>query len=297
MGTAINRYSVITKAVNDHNTARDKKWNTTQNQALTINFKDLVRSIGIVDKYSRAAGAANVEGFVKGPMRAFLTKKGLNILNPMTWFESKDATEMRREIVALAANLQQLIGRGLLKESGDSRFSDKDVEGISTVIANLNDTQVYNAEKLSQLRNFMMNGLRSMLNQTGSFRMDDKDIAEAIKLGIDPSEVRISQPEKGHYSKYASVADRTYAVSGQKAPGATAQDLTKLKQLGVFEMFKKPSGYYEIIKTQNVQGVIQPVMTGGKFETIQVSEANLFSSAMKPHMDYTYRVFQKRLGR
>ena len=62
-------------------------------------------------------------------------------------------------------------------------------------------------------------------------------------------------------------------------------------------MFKKPSGYYEIIKTQNVQGVIQPVMTGGKFETIQVSEDNLFSPEMKPHMDYTYRVFQKRLGR
>ena len=204
---------------------------------------------------------------------------------------------MRREIVSLAANLQQLIGRGLLKESGDSRFSDKDVEGITTVIANLNDTQDYNAEKLSQLRNFMMNGLRSMLNQTGSFRLDDADIAEAIKLGVDPREVRISQPEKGHYSKYASVADRTYAVSGQKAPGATAQDLTNLKQQGVFDMFKKPSGYYEIIKTHKVQGVIQPMMTGGKFDTIEVSEDTLFSPAMKPHTDYTYRVFQKRLGR
>ena len=297
MGTPINRYSVITKAVNDYNTVRDKKWNTTQNQALTINFKDLVRSIGIVDKYSRAAGAANVEGFVKGPMRSFLEKKGLSVLDPTTWFESKDAKEMRREIVALAANLEQLIGRGLLKESGDSRFSDKDVEGIKTVIANLNDTGVYNAEKLSQLRNFMMNGLRSMLNQTGSFRMDDADIAEAIKLGVDPKEVRISQPEKGHYSKYASVADRTYAVSGQKAPGATAQDLTNLKQQGVFDMFKKPSGYYEIIKTHKVQGVIQPMMTGGKFDTIEVSEDTLFSPAMKPHTDYTYRVFQKRLGR
>ena len=297
IGDPINRHSVITKAVNDYNTVRDKKWNTTQNQALTINFKDLVRSIGIVDRYSRAAGAANVEGFVKGPIRSFLERKGLSVLDPTTWFESKTNKEMRREIVALAANLQQLIGRGLLKESGDSRFSDKDVEGITTVIANLNDTQDYNAEKLSQLRNFMMNGLRSMLNQTGSFRLDDADIAEAIKLGVDPREVRISQPEKGHYSKYASVADRTYAVSGQKAPGATAQDLTNLKQQGVFDMFKKPSGYYEIIKTQNVQGVIQPVMTGGKFETIQVSEDNLFSPEMKPHMDYTYRVFQKRLGR
>ena len=297
IGDPINRHSVITKSVNDYNTARDKKWNTTQNQALTINFKDLVRSIGIVDRYSRAAGAANVAGFVKGPIRAFLEKKGLSVLDPTTWFESKDAKEMRREIVSLAANLQQLIGRGLLKESGDSRFSDKDVEGITTVIANLNDTQDYNAEKLSQLRNFMMNGLRSMLNQTGSFRLDDADIAEAIKLGVDPREVRISQPEKGHYSKYASVADRTYAVSGQKAPGATAQDLTNLKQQGVFDMFKKPSGYYEIIKTHKVQGVIQPMMTGGKFDTIEVSEDTLFSPAMKPHTDYTYRVFQKRLGR
>ena len=290
--TSQQRVAIIQKAAADETAKMQKNWDKKQNLLQTERWQTALKNIKLIDNLTKNMRESNVTGFVTGPIREFLTSIGIPKIDPTRWFETEAGKQAREEFFGQINILKQIVGRGLLKESGDSRFSDKDLSGIQRVLGSINNATDINTVKLKQLRKLFMNGLKSSAKRLGSFNVNDTEIEDAIKLGLDRSVIQADPTAPVFYSKYLNPFK--YKVTKQNVPVVSKEDSDQLKIRSVFELFSRDNKRVVIQPVRNVNGVIQPAPGNPK----RISIDKLFSDPLwKDHLDYNYKLFKERAGR
>jgi hypothetical protein len=298
--SATNRASVIQKAVNKKIEERNKKNNSPASQELRDKLTDSMRGVDIIDRYSKVAVESGAEGWITGSLRKALEKRGLQVLDPTTWGESRAQKNARAETMVLTEIMQQLNARVTLKQTGELRYSKADLEGAQAVWNKIQNSPNYNAAALREMRRYLMSNVKKQLGQTGSFAIDDGLIEQAIKLGVKPEDIKVAKSDKGFYNKYLPKPERKYNVTGTYAPGVSPERYKELEQLGVFGPFKTAGNRYMLYETEVTQGgVVQPVIVNGKMKTIFVREENLMSDnqQMRNNRAFSFNFFKNSLRR
>ena len=301
LATASSRYSVLEKRRGKKLEEVSKKLSSADSLKKQKTYNDLIRSVRLIDSYNKAQVIGEVEGFIKGGLISGTQKIGLN---PQAWWTTPAGVEAKKEAIAIRGILEQISARGVLSATGEKRFTDKDLKGAQKLFGSMNNDKGYNATALKQIRGILMGGVRSMLGQTGSFKISDEMIEQGLKLGAKPSDIIVNRSDQGGYSKYYQKKDRAYEVSKQFAPGASSEDFTKLEQIGVLEPFKAPGGDYQVYKTQEVTDAngnvsIQPVIVAetGKFKMLNLDYETLMSPLQAQNRAFSFNFFKKNLRR
>ena len=299
LATASNRYSVLEKARDKKLDEVSKKLSSPASLKKQQDFNDLIRSVKLIDGYNKAQVIGGVEGFIKGAFISGTQKLGIN---PQVWWTSAAGIEAKRETIAIREILEQISARGVLSATGEDRFTDKDLKGAQKLFGSMSNDAGYNATALKQMRSILMGGIKSMLGQTGSFKISNEMIEEGLKLGAKSSNIIVNRADQGGYSKYYPKKYRAYEVSKQFAPGVSPEELTRLEELGVLEPFKAPGGDYQIYKTQKVTDAngnvsIQPVIENGEFKMLNVDYDTLMDPRQDQNRAFSFNFFKKNLRR
>ena len=302
--SAANRASVIQTAVNKKIEERNKKYNSSVSQELRDTLLDSFRGVNVIDRYSKVAVQSGAEGWITGSIKKALETRGLQVLNPATWGETKEQKDARSEAFVLEQIMQQLNARTTLKQTGELRYSKADLEGAQAVWNKIKNSPSYNAAALKEMRGLLISNIKKQLGQTGSFAIDDKMMEQAIELGIKPEDIKVAKSDKGFYNKYLPKPERKYNLTGQYAPGVRPERYKELEQLGVFKPFKTDTGRYMLYETEVIAKpgkppVVQPVLVNGKMKKIFVKEENLMSDNQQMRKDraFSFDFFKNSLRR
>ena len=304
--SAANRASVIQTAVNKKIEERNKKYNSSASQELRDTLLDSFRGVNVIDRYSKVAVQSGAEGWITGSIKKALETRGLQVLNPATWGETKEQKDARSEAFVLEQIMQQLNARTTLKQTGELRYSKADLDGAQAVWNKIKNSPSYNAAALKEMRGLLISNIKKQLGQTGSFAIDDKMMEQAIELGIKPEDIKVAKSDKGFYNKYLPKPERKYNLTGQYAPGVRPERYKELEQLGVFKPFKTDTGRYMLYETEVIPPtkpgnppVVQPVLVNGKMKKIFVKEENLMSDNQQMRNDraFSFDFFKNSLRR
>jgi hypothetical protein len=297
------RVDIVRKAAADETTKMQKNWDKPENIKQTERWQAALRSIKLINRIHKNMALSNVTGFVTGPIKKVLTNIGIPEVDPSSWFDTEEGKQAKADYLAEVEILNQLVGRGLLKESGDSRFSDKDLSGIQKVLGNINNDGEINSLRLKSLKRLFMNGLKSSAKRLGTFDVKDTEIEDAIKLGLDRSILQADSTAPVFYSKYLNPFK--YKVTKQDVPVVNKQDSDRIEVRGVIELFASPgTKRVSLQRAGIVGGALQPVqvLIGGKSSSrIVVDIDKLFEKAetddrYKNLIDLNYGIFKKKAG-
>ena len=301
------RVDIVRKAAANETAKMQKKWDKPENIKQTERWQAALRSIKLINGIHKNMALSNVTGFVTGPIKKVLTNIGIPEVDPSSWFKTEEGKQAQKDYLAEVEILNQLVGRGLLKESGDSRFSDKDLSGIQKVLGSINNDGEINSLRLKSLKRLFMNGLKSSAKRLGTFNVKDTEIEDAIKLGLDRSILQADSTAPVFYSKYLNPFK--YKVTKQDVPVVNKQDSDRLEVRGVIELFSSPgTKRVNLQRAGIVNGALQPVqvLIGGRPSSrIVVDIDTLFDKAQentplgrkyKNLIDLNYGIFKKKAG-
>ena len=297
------RVDIVRKAAANETAKMQKNWDKPENIKQTERWQAALRSIKLINSIHKNMALSNVTGFVTGPIKKVLTNIGIPEVDPSSWFKTEQGKQAQKDYLAEVEILNQLVGRGLLKESGDSRFSDKDLSGIQKVLGSINNDGKINSLRLKSLKRLFMNGLKSSAKRLGSFDVNDTEIEDAIKLGLDRSILQADPNAPVFYSKYLNPFK--YKITKQNVPVVSKQDSDRLEVRGVIELFASPgTKRVSLQRAGIVGGALQPVQVfiGGKpSNRIVVDIDTLFEKAetddrYKNLIDLNYGIFKKKAG-
>ena len=192
-------------------------------------IKDLAVQINTIQTIDRAGVKANrsgVQGFLFGPAEGVLFKNfGWE---PGAWFRDEGGQEAARELIAQMPILDELVSRQLLEIVGEARKSTPDLRGMQKVIPRLGQSEDYNAEKLRQLRKFLVGNVQAQLESLGTYDPPDALLVQAAGLGFDLKGIK---GENNYYNPY--LANSNYAVTGQPVPTYSREVQQEIRNQGI----------------------------------------------------------------
>ena len=214
-------------------------------------------------------------GFVKGGAGSWLARKGLldvPLENAMEMIfsgkveglDEQEVGDLYREFLSKANVLNELGGRALLKASGDTRYSDKDMEGAKRILLKLGESGEMNLANLQELRGYLLNSLDANLTGVGTIGLTDETIIRAIKAGGSLEGVRPSR--NGVWSPFVR---EKYAVTGNKMPGYDRNTVEQWNTQAALEGALKDGVYFLPREEGNTpwgEGQATPIPQGDLFE-------------------------------
>jgi hypothetical protein len=291
--TSDKQYTALLEEAKKRNDDLRTEWMKPNNLEHSEDVRQQVQFIEFLDQYMASAAQSGVPGFWSGPVEAFLAKVG--ITSPGDFFRSEEGKIAAARIISSQPYMTQFISRGLLKASGDERYSDRDLKGAQQAVGSLNEADQYTADKLLRLREQFMSSLKTTLRGLGTYAIDAQTLENAARLGIDFSDIK---PSSNLYTPFTA---GRYAVTGQQQPGYNSDEIQNFREEGIFRSITVPgttrNPYYSIVETQidPDTGISVPVLgPNNKPKKIIVSHATLFSDANKDLREWNFNeLFRK----
>ena len=209
-----------------------------------------IKMLEVANDLESALLRISATGFISGPITELLAKIGITDA-PLTdsidlilsgenelSLDERDVARLYRNFLVQKEILNELGGRALLKETGDLRYSDKDMAGARKVLIKMNQTGNMNIARMQELKKFLLNGLNSNMGGLGTLGLQDDVVIRAIKSGAKVSGVRPSK--NGAYSPFAP---ESYVVSKNKQPGYRRNDIEKWRLEGLLKPAMRDGSY------------------------------------------------------
>ena len=185
-----------------------------------------LNAIQTIDKAGVLANRSGVQGFFFGPTEGGLFRNfGWE---PGAWFRDDAGQEAATELIALMPVLQELSGRQFLEMVGEDRKSNADLRGMQKVLPKLGQAEDYNAEKLRQLRSFLVGNVQAQLNTLGTYAPPDALLVQAAAQGFD---LKAIKGQNNYYNPY--LANSNYAVTKQPVPTYSRQVQEQIRNQGI----------------------------------------------------------------
>jgi len=291
--TSDKQYTALLEEAKKRNDDLRTEWMKPNNLEHSEDVRQQVQFIEFLDQYMASAAQSGVPGFISGPVEAFLAKVG--VTSPLDFFRSEEGKIAAARIISSQPYMTQFISRGLLKASGDERYSDKDLKGAQQAVGSLNEADQYTADKLLRLREQFMSSLKTTLRGLGTYAIDAQTLENAARLGINFSDIKPSN------NLYTPFTPGRYAVTGQQQPGYNTDEIQTFSEEGIFRSIMVPgttrNPYYSImeIRLDPKTGISVPVLgPNNKLKKITVSHDTLFSDANKELREWNFNeLFRK----
>ena len=185
-----------------------------------------LNAIKTIDRVGVIANRSGVQGFIFGPLESALFKNfGLE---PGAWFRDEGGQEAARELIAQMPILDELVSRQLLEIVREARKSNADLRGMQKVIPRLGQSEDYNAEKLRQLRKFLVGNVQAQLESIGTYDPPDALLVQAAGLGFDLKGIK---GQNNYYNPY--LADSNYPVTNQRVPRYSREAQQEIRNQGI----------------------------------------------------------------
>ena len=198
----------------------------SSNRQLIHDLGVQLNAIQTIDKAGVLANRSGVQGFFFGPAEGGLFRNfGWE---PGAWFRDDAGQEAATELIALMPVLDELSGRQLLEIAGEARKSNADLRGMKKVLPKLGQSEDYNAEKLRQLRSFLVGNVQAQLNTIGTYAPPDALLVQAAAQGFD---LKAIKGQNNYYNPY--LANSNYAVTKQPVPTYSRQVQEQLRNQGI----------------------------------------------------------------
>ena len=228
--TADSRGKQLTVVNDALNAEREKLTKAMSTPGAAASAEVLDRSLEMLaqlQKLDYAMKQSGVTGFFTGPAEANLKKfLGLNVGE---YFRTPEGQQAANRFIATIPIVEQLFARDILKETGEKRYTDKDLKGAQNVLVKLNESDDFNKDKLNQLTGYLKNLVKSGLNNVGTFDVSSATLEKAAMLGIDLKSIT---PKNNFYSPYFNQGK--YAVTKQPIPQFSRQHMKSLRDDGIF---------------------------------------------------------------
>ena len=170
---------------------------------------------------------SGVTGFVTGPLEESLKRYlGLEVGQ---YFRTPEGQQAANRFLATMPLTQQLFARDILREAGEQRYTNRDLEGAQSVLVKLNQSDDFNAATLRQLTGYLKNLVKSGLNAAGTMNISPATLEKAAMLGIDLKSIT---PKNNYYSPYFNQGK--YAVTNQPIPQYSQEYMNALRDDGIF---------------------------------------------------------------
>ena len=170
---------------------------------------------------------SGVTGFVTGPLEASIKKYlGADIGQ---YFRTPQGQQAANRFLATMPLTQQLFARDILREAGEQRYTNRDLEGAQSTLVKLNQSDDFNAATLRQLTGYLKNLVKSGLNAAGTMDISPATLEKAAMLGIDLKSIT---PKNNYYSPYFNQGK--YAVTNQPIPQYSQEYMDALRDDGIF---------------------------------------------------------------
>jgi len=228
--TADSRGKQLTVVNDALNAEREKLTKAISTPGAAASAEVLDKSLEMLaqlQKLDYAMKQSGVTGFVTGPLEANLKKfLGLNVGG---YFRTPEGQQAANRFIATIPIVEQLFARDILKETGEQRYTDRDLKGAQNVLVKLNESDDFNKDKLNQLTGYLKNLVKSGLTNAGTFDISSATLEKAAMLGIDLKSIT---PKNNFYSPYFNQGK--YAVTKQPIPQFSRQYMKSLRDDGIF---------------------------------------------------------------
>ena len=225
------------------------KDNNTGDNTLKDHVNKTVNMLELIDDIEIALLELDPTGFIRGSVSAELAKRGLldrNIKSYINDFfdgssseeKAKETSQLYFKFLAQQNILTQLGGRDILRETGDNRYSDRDMLGIQNVLVKLSETQEMNLATLKELRGYLLGGLNANLTELGAIGLKDSTVIKALQLGASLEGVYPSA--NGAWSPF--VKER-YPLTQNPMPGYSEEDHFRWETQGALRGALKDKNY------------------------------------------------------
>jgi len=228
--TADSRGKQLTVVNDALNAEREKLTKAISTPGAAASAEVLDKSLEMLaqlQKLDYAMKQSGVTGFVTGPLEANLKKfLGLNVGG---YFRTPEGQQAANRFIATIPIVEQLFARDILKETGEQRYTDRDLKGAQNVLVKLNESDDFNKDKLNQLTGYLKNLVKSGLTNAGTFDISSATLEKAAMLGIDLKSIT---PKNNFYSPYFNQGK--YAVTKQPIPQFSRKYMKSLRDDGIF---------------------------------------------------------------
>ena len=219
--------TVVNDALNAEQEKLTKAMSTPGAAASAEVLDKSLEMLAQLQKLDYAMKQSGVTGFFTGPAEANLKKfLGLNVGE---YFRTPEGQQAANSFIATIPIVEQLFARDILKETGEKRYTDRDLKGAQNVLVKLNESDDFNKDKLNQLTGYLKNLVKSGLNNVGTFDVSSATLEKAAMLGIDLKSIT---PKNNFYSPYFNQGK--YAVTKQPIPQFSRQHMKSLRDDGIF---------------------------------------------------------------
>ena len=244
---------------------------------------------------------SGITGFIIGPMEGVLQKYlGIDVGQH---FRSDEGQKAAARFIQSLPVTQQLFARDILRQAGEQRFTNKDLEGAQDTLATLGRSGEFNAGALRQLTGYLKSIVKSGLSNAGTFDISPATLEKAAMLGIDLKSIT---PKNNYYNPYFNQGK--YAVTNQPIPQYSKQYMDGLRDNGIFgyAAMRGTTGgapMYRLIDVDRSTGLPIPVDSQDLkkgFKTTVVSGAGDWKAALgsekKKMLDFNRNYLLKTYG-
>jgi hypothetical protein len=206
----------LAKALSTPNAAKDL-------EVLDKSLEMLAR-LQLLDYDMKQSG---VTGFIQGPVESGLRKYfGVEV---GAYYRTAEGQLAANRFIASMPITQQLFARDILREAGEQRYTNKDLEGAQSTLVSLGKSDGFNADTLRELTGYLKNLVKSGLNAAGTMDIPPATLEKAAMLGIDLKSIT---PKNNYYNPYFNQGN--YAVTKQPVPQYSKQYMSGLRDNGIF---------------------------------------------------------------
>ena len=244
---------------------------------------------------------SGVTGFIRGPAEGGLEKYlGISVSK---YFRTDEGQKAAARFIQSLPVTQQLFARDILRQAGEQRFTNKDLDGAQDTLAKLGRSGEFNAGALRQLTGYLKSIVKSGLSNAGTFDISPATLEKAAMLGIDLKSIT---PKNNYYNPYFNQGK--YAVTNQPVPQYSKQYMDGLRDNGIFgyAAMRGTTGnapMYKLIEVDNSTGLPIPVDPNNPkkgFRTVTVSGAGDWKANLGPNkkkmLDFNRNYLLKTYG-
>ena len=241
---------------------------------------------------------SGVTGFIRGPTEGILQQYlGIDVRKH---FGSAEGQKAAASFIQSLPVTQQLFARDILRQAGEQRFTNKDLEGAQTTLVKLGQSGGFNAGTLRELTGYLKSLVKSGLSAAGTMDISPATLEKAAMLGIDLKSIT---PKNSFYSPYFNQGK--YAVTNQPIPQYSKQYMDGLRDNGIFgyAAMRGTTGgapMYKLIAVNDNTGLPIPIDSNNPkkgFQTVVVSGAGDWKADLKKKMlDYNRNYLLKTYG-
>ena len=260
-----------------------------------------IKMIEVANDLESALLRIRPTGLISGPITELLAKFGITDVplpdnidlilsgeNELS-LDEREVARLYRNFLVQKEILNELGGRALLKETGDLRYSDKDMAGARKVLIKMNQTGDMNIARMQELKKFLLNGLNSNMSGLGTLGLQDDVVIRAIKSGAKVSGVRPSK--NGAYSPFAP---ESYVVSKNKQPGYRRNDIEKWRLEGLLKPAMKDGSYFLPSRKGEAPGVNPTMIPEDEIFALDKDNRFVYGEYIKNYKYWENQIRKKR---